>query len=455
LLFNPELCRNESEVESKLIVQYLLPKLGYSPDSWHQEVAVGSIRLDFLAFAAQVIPFVLDANSPLSVVMEAKHPKQNLNNHVRRLKHYLTSLNVPYGLLTNGKQIRIYDRFQDDIRLVFQCRGKEVDTRFDEIKALIGRDSLRTRQDVDTSIIQPSQTNPNTETQRQNSMKTIAVYHNKGGVGKTTVAVNLAAAMRKKGKRVLLIDLDSQANTTFATGLIKFEDEELDDLKDCNVGNVLLSEESYSIKEVARQSQFSNPEIDVVPSHINLMKYERELSQLPDSKMMLLEKLKVVEKQYDLIIIDTPPAIDLFSEIALITCDYLLIPSDLKSFANQGLLNVKDFIKRIDKLRKYISKPPIETLGVLPCKISTHAKFVQFTLPKRIEVVQKRYDFNVMNTVIYEREDLAKCTEKAQVVGDILIPDPTSVLDFKPDSTSAQEFELLAIEVLQRIGIAA
>lgn len=455
MLFNPELCRNESEVESKLIVQYLLPKLGYSPDSWHQEVAVGSIRLDFLAFAAQVIPFVLDANSPLSVVMEAKHPKQNLNNHVRRLKHYLTSLNVPYGLLTNGKQIRIYDRFQDDIRLVFQCRGKEVDTRFDEIKALIGRDSLRTRQDVDTSIIQPSQTNPNTETQRQNSMKTIAVYHNKGGVGKTTVAVNLAAAMRKKGKRVLLIDLDSQANTTFATGLIKFEDEELDDLKDCNVGNVLLSEESYSIKEVARQSQFSNPEIDVVPSHINLMKYERELSQLPDSKMMLLEKLKVVEKQYDLIIIDTPPAIDLFSEIALITCDYLLIPSDLKSFANQGLLNVKDFIKRIDKLRKYISKPPIETLGVLPCKISTHAKFVQFTLPKRIEVVQKRYDFNVMNTVIYEREDLAKCTEKAQVVGDILIPDPTSVLDFKPDSTSAQEFELLAIEVLQRIGIAA
>ncbi len=103
MLFNPELCCNESEVESKLIVQYLLPKLGYSPDRWHQEVAVGSIRLDFLAFAAQVIPFVLDANSPLSVVMEAKHPKQNLNNHVRRLKHYLTSLNVKYRLLTNGK----------------------------------------------------------------------------------------------------------------------------------------------------------------------------------------------------------------------------------------------------------------------------------------------------------------------------------------------------------------
>jgi cellulose biosynthesis protein BcsQ len=454
LPFNPKLCRNESEVESKLIVQYLLPKLGYSPDNWHQEVAFGNIRLDFLAFAAQAVPFVLDANSPLSVVMEAKHPNQNLNNHVRRLKRYLISLDVRYGLLTNGKEIRIYQTNQNNVQLVFQCFGKEIDTRFDEIKALIGRDSIKAIQLTDTSEAAKSQINPNSETKRQHSMKIIAVYHNKGGVGKTTIVVNLAAALRKKGKRVLVIDIDSQANTTFATGLIKFEDEELDDLKDCHIGNVLLSEESHPIKEVARKSQFSNPEIDVVPSHINLMKYERELMQQPDSKVMLIEKLQLVEKLYNIVIIDTPPAIDLFSEIALITSDYLLIPSDLKSFANQGLLNVKDFIKKIDKFRKYVGKQPIEILGVLPCKISTHAKFVQFTLPKRIEVIQKRYGFNLMNTVIYEREDLAKCTEKVQLVGDLQIPDPISVLDFKPDSTSAQEFELLAIEVLQKIGMA-
>lgn len=127
MAFNPELCRNESEVESKLIVQYLLPQLGYTPDTWHQEVTVGSIRLDFLAFAVQVIPFVLDANSPLSVVMEAKHPQQNLNNHVPRLKHYLITLNVAYGLLTNGKDVRIYQNHQNNIQLVFQCTGKEVE----------------------------------------------------------------------------------------------------------------------------------------------------------------------------------------------------------------------------------------------------------------------------------------------------------------------------------------
>ncbi|MBV8886290.1 MAG: AAA family ATPase, partial [Chroococcidiopsidaceae cyanobacterium CP_BM_RX_35] len=239
--FNPEFCRNESEVESKLIVQYLLPKLGYTPETWHQEVAVGSIRLDFLAFAAQVVPFVLNANSPLSVVMEAKHPNQNLDNHVRRLKRYLTSLNLQYGLLTNGRDVKIFARVKEDIQLVFHCSGKEIEARIDEIKALIGKDSLKTRISEGTSEVQQLHTdtanpqassNSSFENKRQHPMKIIAVYHNKGGVGKTTTVVNLAAALRKKGKRVLVIDLDSQANTTFATGLIKFEDEEFDDIKD-------------------------------------------------------------------------------------------------------------------------------------------------------------------------------------------------------------------------------
>ncbi|MDF5735352.1 MULTISPECIES: AAA family ATPase [unclassified Nostoc] len=451
--FNPELCRNESEVESKLIVQYLLPQLGYTPDTWHQEVALGSIRLDFLAFAAQVIPFVLDANSPLSVVMEAKHPKQNLNNHVHRLRHYLTSLNVKYGLLTNGKEIRIYQKSQYDIQLVFQCSGKEVEIKIDKIKGLIGRESFKEGQLINKPEVQITENNLNLKTKRQHSMKTIAVYHNKGGVGKTTVTVNLAAALRKKGKRVLIIDLDSQANTTLATGLIRFDDEELDDLKDCNISHVLLSEDSFPIKEVAKKSLFTQPEIDVVPSHINLMKYESELNQLPDSKMMLIGKFKMIEDNYDIVILDTPPAIDLFSEIALITSDYLLIPSDLKPFANQGLLNVKEFIKRTDKFRKYISKVPIEILGVLPCKISTNARFIQSTLPKRIEQITKRYGLNVMDSVIYEREDLAKCGEQVKVIGNMEIPDPRSVLDFKPNCTSAQEMELLAIEVLQKIGM--
>lgn len=462
--FDPGLCRNESEVESKLIVQYLLPKLGYTPDTWHQEVTFGSIRLDFLAFATQVLPFVLDADTPLSVVMEAKHPQQNLDSHIRRLKRYLTSLSVRYGLLTNGKEIRIYERVRDDVQLVFQCAGNEVEDRLDEIKAIVGRDSLKTiptgvlsgDEDLRNEPIAPQTSRPsglNSEEKRQHKMKIIAVYHNKGGVGKTTTVVNLAAAIRKKGKKVLVIDLDSQANTTFATGLVKFYDEKFDDIKDSNILQILQSEELYPIEEVARKSQFSNPEIDVVPSHIDLMQYENELNQLDYSRLILIDKLDQVKDRYDIVLIDTPPSLNLYARIALIAADYLIIPSDLKPFANQGLLNVKDFIKNIDGFRKRVRKQSIEILGVLACKISTNAKFVQFTLKKRIETVEERYGLPIMDTVIYERDDLAKCAEKIQIVGDMEISDPISVLDFKPDSTAAQEFELLATEVLRKIGI--
>ncbi|CEJ46618.1 AAA family ATPase [Umezakia ovalisporum] len=453
MLFNPELCRNESEVESKLIVQYLLPQLGYTPDTWHQEVALGSIRLDFLAFAKQIIPLVLDANSPMSVVMEAKHPKQNLNNHVLRLRHYLTSLNARYGLLTNGKEIRIYEKLEYDIELVFQCLGKDVEEKIEEIKGLIGRESLKKTELLPISIFQTFQNDLNVEKNRESSMKIIAIYHNKGGVGKTTTVVNLAAAIRKKGKRVLVIDLDSQANTTFATGLVKFDDEKFDDIQDSNVFHILSSEDFFSIAEIARKSNFCDPGIQVVPAHIDLIKKETVLNGLDYSRLILIEKLEEVKDQYDVVLIDTPPSLNLYAKIALITTDYLIIPSDLKPFANQGLTNVKDFVKDINGFRKQVRKPAIQILGVLASKISTNHKFVQTTLKNRMEKIPERYNIPMMDTVIYERDDLAKCAEKVLIVGDMEIPDPISVIDFKPDSTSAQEFILLGQEVLEKIGL--
>lgn len=476
--FNPDLCRNESEVESKLIVSYLLPKLGYGIEHWHQEVTLGSIRLDFLSFATQELPFRLDGDSPLALVIEAKHPKQNLDGHQRKLRRYLIRMNVRYGLLTNAKEIRIYQREGNDLELLFKCWGNEVDDKIEEIRELVGRDYLRLNikskipgSDHNTNkydakqIVSKTQENyaksVNIETEsnqinqsRINSMKVIAVYHNKGGVGKTTTVVNLSAALSKKGYRVLVIDLDSQANTTFATGLIKFSDEQFDDIKDSYIYHVLRYDEYSSISEVSRVSRFNDPEIDVVPSHINLMDVEGELNSLRSTQTALIKKLKLVEEKYDVVLIDTPPSLNLYAFVPLVSANYLIIPSDLKPFANQGLSNVKNYLQRdVNPFRQMMNKPDIEILGVLPCKINPNHRFVQHTLPKQIQGVSKRYELNIMETVIFQREELARCVDKTREVGDLLIPEPSSIFDYALDSSSCQEFESLAEEVLNKIGL--
>ncbi len=424
------------------------------------------------------MPFRLDGDSPLALVIEAKHPKQNLDGHQRKLRRYLIRMNVRYGLLTNAKEIRIYQREGNDIELLFKCWGNEVDDKIEEIRELVGRDYLRLNikpkipgSDHNTNkydakqIISNTQENyaksVNIETEsnqinqsRINSMKVIAVYHNKGGVGKTTTVVNLSAALSKKGYRVLVIDLDSQANTTFATGLIKFSDEQFDDIKDSYIYHVLRYDEYSSISEVSRVSRFNDPEIDVVPSHINLMDVEGELNSLRSTQTALIKKLKLVEEKYDVVLIDTPPSLNLYAFVPLVSANYLIIPSDLKPFANQGLSNVKNYLQRdVNPFRQMMNKPDIEILGVLPCKINPNHRFVQHTLPKQIQGVSKRYELNIMETVIFQREELARCVDKTREVGDLLIPEPSSIFDYALDSSSCQEFESLAEEVLNKIGL--
>ena len=456
MLFNPELCRNESEVESKFIVQYLLPQLGYTPNTWHQEVAMGSIRLDFLAFAAQSIPFVLDANSPLSVVMEAKSPKQNLNHHVLKLRRYLTSLNVRYGLLTNGKEIRIYQKLEDEIKLVFQCDGNDVEEKIEEIRGLIGRESLKNRQFKTELSVQVQ----NLEPKREHFMKTIAIYHHKGGVGKTTVAVNLAAALSNHGKRVLLIDIDAQANTTFATGLIKFQFEEDDDLKERNVFHLLYTvETNLLIPDIVRKSNsFNEIEVDVIPSHISLIQGEQKLLMLGSSRFQLAKKLALVKEIYDIAIIDTPPSLNIYASSALTAADYLIIPSDLKPFSKQGLLSVKNFIKtEINENRENMGKQPISIMGVLPSKISSNPQYLKHTFPRHRDIIPKRYELPLMENMITEKTALSHCINKTLVVGNLEIPDPKSIFDFakyeSSASQSAVEFEALAIEVIRKMEI--
>jgi chromosome partitioning protein len=176
------------------------------------------------------------------------------------------------------------------------------------------------------------------------------------------------------------------------------------------------------------------------------------------SRTRLLNKLKHVNNSYDIVVIDTPPSRDIYAEVALITADYLIIPSDLKPFANQGLPTVKNFIKDINENRSTFGREPIELLGVLASKISTNARFIQYTFPKQREVIGKRYEMPLMESVIYDRTALSESFNKTIVVGDIEYPDPKSIFKYADEvnssaQTSAMEFEILANEVLTKIGL--
>jgi cellulose biosynthesis protein BcsQ len=415
-------------VESKLIVQYLLPKLGYNAEHWYQQVSFGKVRLDFLVSAQKPINKKQFLSSHC-LVIEAKNPREKLINHRHRLGYYLNYFKVQWGLLTNGYEILLYQRKPDKIYLVFRCSGLEIASHLEQLKSLIGYETL-------SLGIQPL----NSPTiNNRNPMKTIAIYHHKGGVGKTTVATNLAAALSKKGKRVLLIDIDAQANSTFAVGLIKFQFDDDDDLKDKNVFHLLDNSNRIFVENIVIANQAKIKD--------NAAVFAR-----------LARKLEKVNNQYDIVIIDAPPALDLYARIALIAADYLIIPSDLKPFSNQGLDSVKNFVQEeINESRGDLGKPTLQILGVLPSKISTHAQYLKYNFPKQKQVIPDKYNLPLMESTISERMPLSRCINQYVTVGDLEIPAPQSIIDYAEHQAdagvSAAEFEALAIEVLAKIGV--
>lgn len=286
-------------------------------------------------------------------------------------------------------------------------------------------------------------------------MKTIAFYHNKGGVGKTTASINLAAAFRNLGYRVLLIDLDAQANATFATGLVKFQFDEEDDIKERNVSHLLESSEFGLIPEIVRSSQYFNePELDVIPAHVDLIEKQDKFTKYTATRIRLTNKLNQVEGSYDFVIIDAPPSRDIYAQVALITADYIIIPSDLKPFANQGLPTVKKFItEEINETRQAMGKESLKILGVLPSKVLTNAQYLKYVFPRQRNAVLEQYKLPVLDSILSERTVLSNCLNKVLPIGDLQVPDPKSIFKFDASSDSAQEFLALANEVLTKMEV--
>jgi len=178
--------------------------------------------------------------------------------------------------------------------------------------------------------------------------KVIAVLNQKGGVGKTTSAINLAAYLVKSGHKVLVVDLDPQGNATSGLGL---------DKQDMEVTTFDVLQDHAKVASAIKESNVHG--LNVIPANANLAASEIELAQLADREGKL--KRALAGLSYDFILIDCPPALGLLTVNALTAADYLLIPVQAEYYALEGLGQLLAVFQRV----KETSNPQLEILGVV------------------------------------------------------------------------------------------
>jgi chromosome partitioning protein len=164
--------------------------------------------------------------------------------------------------------------------------------------------------------------------------KILAISNQKGGVGKTTTAVNLSTALGLKGKKVLLVDLDPQGNATSSSGLEKTK------LKS-TVYDLLIND--ADIKEVVKKGKY----YDVVPANQHLAGAEIEMIQIKQREVLLKNQLKIIQQDYDYILLDCPPSLGLITLNGLTAATSVLIPMQCEYFALEGLTDLVNTIKKI------------------------------------------------------------------------------------------------------------
>ena len=215
--------------------------------------------------------------------------------------------------------------------------------------------------------------------------KVIAIINQKGGVGKTTTAINLSAALGELGKSVLLIDLDPQGNTSSGLGVEK-------ELVDCCIYDVLLNDvplEETIVKQVT-------PGLDVVPATINLAGAEVELVSEMARENRLRDALAPMRGTYDYIFIDCPPSLGLLTVNALVAADKLLIPIQCEYYALEGVTKLLESMKRVQTRLN----PSIDIFGVLMTMYDGHTNLSKQVVSEvRTYFGDKVFDMVIPRTV--------------------------------------------------------